>query len=193
MPTASWMSLASGKTSAGFFLWMIIPGSRTQGLMAYIKVVVLTWAIKYAYMKIHLIYLHISRDVKGRLPQSNSCDGSRGRHGIVYHKPSWLQPFRPNDSCRHLTVLEQRQRAEGFINMDDFGEFSNSSQIDPNGSFKKHTPICLTGILTMLTCLILGCSISAWKTTFCSAMSGKTIKKIPRRDLSNLHLLVANP
>ena len=49
-----------------------------------------TWAIKYAKMKIHLIDVHISCDVKGRLPQSNSCDGSRGRHGIVYHKPSWL-------------------------------------------------------------------------------------------------------
>ena len=59
-----------------------------------------------------------------------------------------------------------------------YGWFLGILQFFPNRSkwFKKHISICLTGILTMLTCLILGCSISAWKTTFCSATSGKTIK-----------------
>ena len=181
MPTASWMSLASGKTSARFFLWMIRKGSQTQGLMAYIKVVVLTWAIKYAKMKIHLIDVHISCDVKGRLPQSNSCDGSRGRHGIVYHKPSWLgdQTIITALSEKWLiSSLDITWATSKGRRLHKYGWFLGILQFFPNRSkwFKKHISICLTGILTMLTCLILGCSISAWKTTFCSATSGKKIK-----------------
>ena len=47
-----------------------------------------------------------------------------------------LQPLRPNDSYRHLTLLEQRQRAKGFFkrDIDDFGRDSPIFfQMDPNG------------------------------------------------------------
>lgn len=174
--------LPQEKVPPDFFSAMIIPGSRTQGLVAYIKVVALTWAIKYANMKIHLIYLHISRDVKGRLPQSNSCDGSRGRHGIVYHKPSWLgdQTIITAPSAKWLiSSLDITWATSKGRRVHKYGWFWGILQFLPNRSkwFLQETlSICLTGILTMLTCLILGCSISAWKTTFCSATSGKTIK-----------------